>query len=198
MTGEMTGETRWWLVRHAPVPEWKGRIYGCLDIPCDTSDTAAFAAMAARLPREAVLIESGLSRCRRTAEALAAAGLALPDPIVEPALQEQDFGDWATLTWAEIDAPEFWRMPAEGVPPGGESFAQVVDRVRRAVHELTAAHEGRDILAVVHGGTIRAALAAALDIAPQAALRIVVEPLSLTRLDRVGDGWRVRGVNALP
>ena len=30
--------TRWWWVRHAPVREDNGRIYGQKDLGCDTSD----------------------------------------------------------------------------------------------------------------------------------------------------------------
>ena len=48
---------------------------------------------------------------------------------------------------------------------------------------------------VVHSGTVRAALAIALDLAPEPALRFVIDPLSLTRIDRVADSWRVVGVN---
>jgi alpha-ribazole phosphatase len=48
---------------------------------------------------------------------------------------------------------------------------------------------------VVHSGTIRAALCIALDIAPAAALRFVIEPLSITRIERLRNGWRVASVN---
>jgi alpha-ribazole phosphatase len=68
-------------------------------------------------------------------------------------------------------------------------------RVRAAVTEMTRHFEGRDVIAVAHAGTIRAALAVALDLSPHAALSFVIDPLSLTRLDAIGDGWRVGGVN---
>ena len=48
---------------------------------------------------------------------------------------------------------------------------------------------------VVHSGTIRAVLAIALDLAPDSALRFVIDPLSLTRIDRLENGWRVVAVN---
>jgi alpha-ribazole phosphatase len=48
---------------------------------------------------------------------------------------------------------------------------------------------------VVHAGTIRAALCIALDIAPASALGFVIEPLSITRIDRLSRGWRVLSVN---
>ena len=52
-----------------------------------------------------------------------------------------------------------------------------------------------DAVLVVHSGTIRAVLAIALDLAPDSALRFVIDPLSLTRIDRLADGWRVDAVN---
>jgi alpha-ribazole phosphatase len=51
---------------------------------------------------------------------------------------------------------------------------------------------------VVHAGTVRAALAVALDLKPEQALRFAVKPLSLTRLDSTSAGWRVETVNAQP
>lgn len=186
---------RWWWLRHAPVAG--GRITGRLDVDCDTSDRPAFAALAAMLPRDAVLIESGLRRSRQTAEALGRAGLPLPPPLIEPDLAEQDFGDWQGRSWGEIDAGDFWQAPATSVPPGGESFAQVVARVRSAVQRLSAAHEGRDIVAVAHAGSIMAALAVALDTTPTAALRFAIAPLSVTRLDFTDGGWRAAWVNRL-
>lgn len=197
----MTGQTRWWWLRHAPVPSPEGRIVGRLDLSCDTSEADEFAALAALLPRNPVLVESGLLRCQQTAEALSQAGLALPPPILEPDLAEQDFGQWQGHTWPELDGAKdpdlkaFWDDPAYAAPPGGESFADVVHRVSKVVRRLSAEHSGRDIIAVAHAGSIRAALAVALDIAPEVALRFAVAPLSLTRLDLTLDGWRIECVN---
>ncbi|MTJ81199.1 MAG: histidine phosphatase family protein [Telmatospirillum sp.] len=195
---------RWWWLRHAPVPDPEGRISGRLDLPCDTSDTDWFVELANRLPRSAVLVDSGLIRCSQTIGALEAAGLPLPPALIEPDLAEQDFGRWQGRTWALLasskdpDLPAFWHNPATATPPGGESFAAVVERVRAVVDRLSAEHSGRDIIAVAHAGTIRAALAIALDLPPETALSFVVDPLSLTRLDAMDSGWRVVGVNWQP
>jgi alpha-ribazole phosphatase len=75
--------------------------------------------------------------------------------------------------------------------------------VSRAIHQLVETHCGRDIIAVAHGGTIRAALALALDLHPEAALALTIENCSLTRIDRIdgpgmGHGWRVVRVNQPP
>jgi alpha-ribazole phosphatase len=76
-------------------------------------------------------------------------------------------------------------------------------RVHSAITRLSKTHRGRDILAVTHGGTIRAALALALDLAPETALSFSIDNLSLTRIDHIpGPGgrrlWRVGTVNQPP
>ena len=81
--------------------------------------------------------------------------------------------------------------PPSNRPPGGESF---VDQIARASAGLALLPAGEAIL-VVHSGTIRAVLAIALDLAPEQALRFVIDPLSLTRIDRLEEGWRVVAVN---
>lgn len=204
--------TRWWWVRHAPVVGQDGRLYGSLDVDCDCTDEARFHALAARLPAEAVWITTPLKRTRDTAEALVRHHPQAPtDVLVEPSLAEQDFGRWQGLTYAELAAAEvdawrrFWLAPATEAPPGGESFAALVRRVAEAVEALTRRHAGRDIVCVSHGGTIRAALAHALDIRPEQALGFVIDSCSLTRLDhfageRDGRGesrgsWRITTVN---
>jgi alpha-ribazole phosphatase len=193
--------TRWWLVRHAPVPCPHGRIHGRLDVACDTSDDEDFRQLAKRIPALSALVESGLMRCRQTTGALEAAGLVLPPPLIEPDLVEQDFGRWQGRSWMELDGakdedlPAFWADPAHAVPPGGESFAAMCRRVAHALDRQSAILSGRDVLAVVHAGTVRAALALALGLDPALALRFAIQPLSLTRLDLTSDGWRVECVN---
>jgi alpha-ribazole phosphatase len=76
----------------------------------------------------------------------------------------------------------------------------VVARVSGALAALTARHAGRDIVLVSHGGTIRAAIAHALAIAPESALSLSIDTLSLSRIDHVGGpgkghDWRVGLVN---
>ncbi|TWA64040.1 alpha-ribazole phosphatase [Azospirillum brasilense] len=202
--------TRWWLIRHAPVPNPDRLIYGRTDLPADTGDSDALAALAARLPPQAVWVTSHLRRTRQTAAALRLPGSDMA--LVERALAEQDFGSWEGLSHDDVaehrpeDARRFWTDPAREAPPDGESFAAVMERVAGAVARLTAAYAGRDIVAVIHGGSIRAALALALDLTPQAALRLAVAPSSLSRIDHHGGGdegsdgggsWSVTAMNAL-
>jgi len=206
--------TRWWWIRHAPVTGHGGRIYGQEDYPADLSETAPFRALASALPADPVWVTSHLRRTRDTAAAILAAGpcAGTPDCLVEPDIAEQHVGAWHGLTYEELDdlrgvaGDDFGLWPASERPPEGESFLDVMARVGAAVERLTAAHRGRDIVAVAHGGSIRAALAIALGIEAERVMSFAVDNCSLTRLDHIGDGdgaggrscWRVVAVNVLP
>jgi broad specificity phosphatase PhoE len=74
----------------------------------------------------------------------------------------------------------------------------VIARVGAALERLSVEHRGQDVVIVSHGGAIRAAVAHCLRIGPDNALHLSVQNLSLTRLERHEDGWRVVCVNELP
>lgn len=205
----MNRVTRWWWVRHAPVVGVDGIIYGDDDVPCDVSDRPRFQALAKTLPGDAVWVSSHLSRTVRTVLAIAEAGLAVPDPMVERDLAEQNFGAWQGKTWdqmRELDPvayDAFWQDPTRARPPGGESFADQIRRTARVIDRMTTEHAGRDIVAVAHGGTIRAAVAHALSLAPVQGMALTVSTLSVSVLEHARDGllrgrggfWRVVGIN---
>jgi len=203
----MIATTRWWWIRHAPVLDDNGRVYGQVDLAADVSMREAFAGLARKLPRDAVWITSHLQRTKQTAAAIAEAGRWTPETHEEPDLAEQHFGEWQGQERGEVrrrhsDWRGFWLAPADVIAPGGESFAQLVERAGAVIRRRTAAHCGRDIVAVAHGGTIRAALSIALGLPADAALAFEADNLSLTRLDHIngagGDAWRVSAVNLPP
>ena len=186
----MSAATRLWLIRHAPVDGARGVIHAA-DAPADLSDVAAFTALKARLPAQAHAVCSPMRRTRETAGRL---GL---DAAHEADFAEQDFGVWTGRRHDELSIDlgaayhEFWTSPAGNRPPGGESFIDQIERARKGLARLPAG----DAVLVVHSGTIRAVLAIALELSPDHALRFAIDPLSLTRIDRLADGWRVVGVN---
>jgi alpha-ribazole phosphatase len=202
-------ETGLWLIRHAIVDEnARAILYGIMDVPlCETSlleQAPMYRALAARLPRPAAWKVTPLSRTRRTAEAIFAAGYPHTEPEVEPDLSEQALGEWQGLPHAELPPlltlPKhaFWPVAGHERPPGGETMADVIERVGPALERLAAQHEGEDVVIVSHGGAIRAAVAHCLRIGADNALHLVVQNLSLTRLERSPEGWRVVCVNELP
>lgn len=204
-------QTRWWWIRHAPVRSDGGRIYGQSDIACDCGDAHVFERLAALLPADAVWLTSHLGRTRQTAEAIWAggyvrAGRPVPDAEAVPAFAEQHLGAWqgqdrtAFFAGRTPRAASHWFAPASECPPGGESFADLQERVARAVDVYTERHAGRDIVSVAHGGSIRAAIGHALGLSPDGSLGFAIDNCSLTRLDHYGSptdaGWRVAAVNA--
>jgi alpha-ribazole phosphatase len=202
-------ETRFWLIRHAIVDEnARAMLYGVMDVPlCETSlleQAPMYRALAARLPRPADWFVTPLSRTRRTAQAIFAAGYPSAALAVEPDLIEQSLGDWQGLPHAELPArlslPKhaFWPLAGSERPPGGETLVEVIQRVGAALERLSDQHPDHDVVIVSHGGAIRAAVAHCLRIGPDNALHLTVQNLSLTRLERTPDGWRVICVNELP
>jgi len=192
--------TKWGWVRHAPVVAAHAKsITGQSDVDADISDTSSFQALASRLPRTAVWLTTPLNRTTQTAEALWTAGAERTQPQVEPALAEQNFGDWTGKTWDDIgENHPFWNAPATTAPPGvaGESFADLCARVANRTQALSQDFAGRAVVCVAHAGTIRAAVALGLGLSPDQALGLDVANVSLTRLDYLGEGnWRVVGVN---
>ena len=198
----MTTTTRWWWIRHAPVINPDGLIYGQSDLEADLSNGNQFGQLSRILPEDAVWVTTTLRRARETARKLAARVSPEPKFTEDDSLREQAFGDWEGARWDDIPAKEsetYWQDPARNRMPNGESFTDVVARVTATVERLNIDHRGWNIIAVAHAGSIRAAISHAIGGEPKAALSFQLAPLSLTRIDAIHrDGefwWRVSGVN---
>lgn len=211
MNSESPNTTRWWWVRHAPVPDIIN-IYGQRDVDSDVSDGKVFAALAHELPRNAIWLTSNLKRTHQTAAAIlnavAREARAEGEPAQIPEFAEQHLGEWQGMNReaffaarAHMNHP-FWFGPSSERPPGGESFDDLVARVAPAIERLSREYAGRDIIAVAHGGTIKAAISHALKLEPDAALAFACDNCSVTRLERlsVTDAslWRVLAINHRP
>src|SRR5437588_1190073 len=201
--------TRWWWVRHAPLREDDGCIYGQKDLGCDTSDRVVFAAVSKILPRDAVWFASNLKRTHQTADAIWSAGFPRPATMRhEPDLAEQHLGEWQGLNRAAffasrpIEVGSYWFAPIDDPAPGGESFMDLYNRVRGAIGRINAEHSGKDIIAVAHGGTIKAAIGLALGDQPERGLAFTIDNCSVTRLDHLAShghpGRRIPMVNQQP
>jgi broad specificity phosphatase PhoE len=152
------------LARHGET-DWnrEGRFQGHADPPLNETGRAQAAELAAELEgvELAAVYSSPLRRAVETAEVVAAEhGL---EPVAVDALREVDVGSWQGLTREEIEAgfPEQfarWLDYDQGWEDG-ESYEGMGRRAVAVLLELAAAHEGERILAVTHGGPIRAAFA---------------------------------------
>ncbi len=178
------------LIRHAPTA-WnaEGRVLGQADPPL--SPEGAQRAARWRLPSDLRALATGgrlgwavspLGRAVETARILGAVA-----PVVEPRLAEQDWGEWTGRARAAV-AGDATGAGWEATPPGGESPARVLARVRAWLDEL-APGDGPDTwAAVTHMGVIRVLIAAALrwDLGAPPPLRLL--PERLHRVRRRGDG----------
>ena len=76
------------------------------------------------------------------------------------------------------------------------------NRVRGAIERINVEHAGKDVIAVAHGGTIKAAIGLALGGQPERGLAFTIDNCSVTRLDYLASsahsGWRVPMVNQQP
>lgn len=149
------------FVRHPPMPALRGRCYGRLDAPLPAvAFERAARLVAPHLPPWPIASSPRL-RCIGLANALLAsrreADAAVVDAVrIDPRWQELDFGDWEGRPWSALprDALEAWSRDVAGYTmPGGESFLDLVARVRAALAALEAPH-----VIVAHAGTVRAAL----------------------------------------
>jgi alpha-ribazole phosphatase len=198
----MNATTRYWWIRHAPVINPDGRIYGQSDMAADLSDGSQFERLANILPEDAIWVTTTLRRARETAGKLASSVSPERNVSEDDTLREQAFGDWEGARWDDIpteDSEPYWQDPVGTPMPNGESFIDVIARVTATVERLNNDHSGRDIIAIAHAGSIRAAISHALGGDPNAALSFHITPLSLTRIDAIHrDGkiwWRIAGVN---
>ena len=199
--------TRWWWVRHAPVREDGGCIYGQKDIGCDTSDRVVFEAVGKILPRNAAWYASTLKRTHQTADAIWAAGFPRPSAMPhEGAFAEQHLGEWQGMNRAAFLASRpvgsHWFAAIDEPAPGGESFMDLYNRVTVAIDRITLEQAGRDVIAVAHGGTIKAAVGLALGGLVEKGLAFDIDNCSVTRLDHLASAghasWRLPMVNQQP
>jgi broad specificity phosphatase PhoE len=109
------------------------------------------------------IVASPLRRCAEFATSLA---LRSRVPLaIEPGFREMHFGEWEGQTPQALMAAcpellrEFWADPLAHPPPGAEPLDAFRARVIAAWRAQLRTFEGRSLLLIVHGGTVRAILA---------------------------------------
>ncbi|MEU4918130.1 bifunctional RNase H/acid phosphatase [Streptomyces parvus] len=138
------------------------------------------------------IVSSPLRRCRETAAAVAARlGL---DVRIDEGLRETDFGAWEGLTFGEVrerygDDLTAWLASPDTAPTGGgESFAEVAERVAAARDRLVARYAGRTVLLVTHVTPIKTFVRLALGAPPEALFRMELSAASVSTVAYYGDG----------
>jgi probable phosphomutase (TIGR03848 family) len=190
------------LVRHGQTPTTgatlPGRAPG-LHLGDKGREQAAMAAdRIAALQKVAAVYTSPLERTRETAAPIArAVGLR---PQVDRGLLECDFGEWTGAELKSLRRRPEWkvvqRYPSGFRFPGGESFAEMQNRITTALHTLCAGHPGETVVAISHADPIKAAVADALGTHLDLFQRIVVSPCSVTAILYGATGPVVLTVNS--
>ncbi len=155
------GETDWNLAR---------RLQGSQNIPLNATGRQQAArngrelkrqfALLGRSPEDLQWVSSPMDRSRETMEIIRREiGLVPDDYRVDPLLTEISFGRLEGYTYeemADVDPDGYHVLRTDKwhfLPPGGESYVMLTDRVRRSLASL-----GGDALIVSHGGVFRALL----------------------------------------
>jgi len=192
------------LARHG-LTEWNvlGRYQGRLE--CGLSEqgkleSEALARALAPLPLAAVYA-SPLSRARETAQKAARVhGLPV---TVWPEFIEICHGDWegklldeVARRWGELLAR--WRSTPYQVrmPGGGETLAEVEERVWPALERVAARHPGQTVLVVTHDTPVRVIVKRILGLAEEGFWRLRLDSAGITRVGfRVPHGFRILVLN---
>lgn len=180
--------TRFWWIRHAPVPEVRDIMYGSNDVDCDCTDDAVFNGVAARLPKDALWFYSPLKRTKQTADALIAAGAQAKSLVEDPRLIEMNFGDYngrkldELITERKDSFVGFFPASPFETTPNGESLSDVAARIDNFTNDMHQQYAGKDIVVVAHRGTILAALHNALKLPLESSVSFRVDNVSLSRL----------------
>jgi alpha-ribazole phosphatase/probable phosphoglycerate mutase len=192
--------TRLLLIRHAePDEDARGRCYGRLDVGLSPTGLAS----AARLAKSLREVELDAVYASPRLRAVQTAATLTLTPKIDDRLRELDFGELEGRTYDEIERkqPEFFRRWMETPTlvrfPGGESYAELRERVAAAVGDLVAANTDRTVALVSHGGVIRAALAVALGLADDRAFALDVGYARVSVVDWFGGTTVVRLVNGV-
>ncbi|MDX8151486.1 histidine phosphatase family protein [Patulibacter brassicae] len=185
------------LVRHGTTSAVRAAAFPT-DEGLDDRGRAELLALAPHLPARVDVRRSPARRCAESVAVLGHDGARVDD-----ALREAGFGDWAGRSLADVhgedpEAAVAWMTDPAFAPPGGESLEALCARVGGWLGALAADEPTDPVLAITHGGVVRAAIAAAVGAPADAAWRIDVTPGSLTELHAHDGRWRLTRANWTP
>jgi probable phosphoglycerate mutase len=192
--------TRFCLVRHGET-NWnvERRLQGHTDVDLNERGITQAAQMAKAIKainlQFDVLYTSDLQRAAKTANAIEK--LFNTKAIVDSSLRERHLGILQGITTKE--APQFdaelWKShisrDIHEELRGGESIAQLAQRVQKALEKIRLQHLGQTILVVSHGGTLDMMYRLASNQALDAERAISVPNASLNWISHDGSSWKV-------
>ena len=181
-----------YLVRHGETESTrKGNICGELDVPLTEEGLMNAEIIADTLMDVGIdsIFSSPLIRCVQTSDTIAKA-VRKPTYFKHSGLLEKKEGEWEGKNYWQIrsENPKLWEKwskdPINVTPPGGESVADFVARIGRAMEDIRKNYEiGQRIVLSTHAGVIKAIIIHTLDIPVANFYRIDVPVGSISRVD---------------
>lgn len=191
------------LIRHGEtLDNLRGIAQGWRDSALSPQGEAQIAALAGRLRQIGArsLWCSSLPRARTTALAIGQEiGL---EPMVLDDLKEMNCGDWEGVSFLDVRAkhPEIysrWASDPNEPCPGGESFADVLVRMERAIEKIRRAENGSGgtVAVVSHGTAIRIAATSLLGLPLETARRLAQDNAAVNIFEWRADRWLLKTWN---
>ena len=182
------------LVRHPPVHTKGSQCYGSSDVPLipEWREGARAAFPLLPEPGDAQVWTSPLGRCTQMADLYGSGARR------DARLREMDFGSWENRSWQAIPRAEVDAWVADIVtfrPPDGESFSEVIERVRDFWRDRPQPRSTPRTVIFTHAGVIKALLAVIAGLAPETAARFQLDYNSVTKIGVARDWARVDFVN---
>jgi probable phosphoglycerate mutase len=187
------------LVRHGAIDEADVRLWGRSSVALNAEGRRQGAALAAALaPLAPARIVSSPQRrtcetaalCARSAQTLA---------VIDPRLDEMDFGAWTGQRFSDLhDDPDWraWNDRRGGArTPSGETMRAAARRAIASLDEHLGIATPGPIIAVSHAEVIRAVVLLSLRIPFDEWWRLRIDPASICLLDGEARPFAVRAVN---
>lgn len=189
--------TRVYLMRHPEVVgHYEGKFWGHSDVSLSRYGKAQMKAMAQRMGQEklAAVYCSNLQRTRQVAEAIGRLQRPRLKPQADPAFRELNLGIWEGLTYQDISEryPDQLAARARDLAnfaiEGGESLAQLSQRVLPAFWSMVEQNRGKEVCLVAHAGVNRVILVEIMGAPLENVFRLDQEYGCLNIIDIFEDG----------
>lgn len=161
-----------YLVRHTHVLTDPGVCYGNSDVELAETCISEMNEVINQLNdiEDPIVFSSPLKRCTQLARLLTS------DIHMDERLKEMNFGNWELKKWDSITGPEADQWMNDFVNtrcPGGESFLDLISRVRLFLEDLKKITV-KNVIIITHGGVIRAILSLTDPVPPEETFQIQV------------------------
>ena len=162
-----------YLIRHTKPAVKQGTCYGWTDLDVDSSFPAELSVIKEKTEdfSKFKIFSSPLQRCAKLAQNLADG----QDIKYDDRLRELNFGEWEGLIWDKIPQEEMKEWGSDYINkkvPGGESYSQLLDRVKEFWSEINIKNK---TVIVAHDGVLRAILLFLLEMKKENVFRLNLE-----------------------